>query len=82
MQFTILLSLLALTASIIAAPVPEAQLGTASNIVGIGCSAFEGQCGKVGEAAIDLVKDIGAQREKTVEQNGAVPVALTDTLAG
>ncbi|KAF3309004.1 hypothetical protein TWF173_011514 [Orbilia oligospora] len=82
MQFTIILSLLAFTSFIAAAPVPEPQLGTTAAVVGIACVALPDECKSVGDAGKKVIGDISAQRQKTVEQNGAVPVALTDTLAG
>ncbi|KAF3085437.1 hypothetical protein TWF102_011581 [Orbilia oligospora] len=81
MQFTIILSLLAFATFIAAAPVPEPQLGTASAVIGVTCVALPDECKAVGDAGKQAFEDIGAQREKTVEENGVVPVALTDTLA-
>ncbi|KAF3295970.1 hypothetical protein TWF132_000516 [Orbilia oligospora] len=81
MQFTIVLSLFSLTAFIAAAPVPEPQLAAAGLAAGVTCPFLPDECKAIGDTGKQAFKEIGIQREKTVEQNGVVPVALTDTLA-
>ncbi|KAK6496226.1 hypothetical protein TWF481_002250 [Arthrobotrys musiformis] len=53
MQFTtVLLSILASTTLITAAPVPEPGIpAIVGGIIGIGCAFFSSDCGKVGDAA-------------------------------
>ncbi|KAF3169928.1 hypothetical protein TWF106_003578 [Orbilia oligospora] len=82
MQFTTIVSLLAFTSFITAAPVPAPQLGTGLSVAGLACGALPEECKEVGDTGKQFFKDLATSREKAVAENGAVPVALTDTLAG
>ncbi|KAF3169927.1 hypothetical protein TWF106_003579 [Orbilia oligospora] len=58
MQFTtILLSILASTAVINAAPVPEPVFGAIAGAIGLGCAFQADKCQKAGDEAIEVIKE-------------------------